>query len=53
MGRVCGMHVTEEKCVHSFGDKLEQNRPLGRPGHRMKYDIKTEWGWTGLNWLMI
>jgi hypothetical protein len=23
MGWVCGMHMTEEKCIHSFGGKLE------------------------------
>lgn len=53
MGRVCGMHVTDEKCIPSFGGKHELNRPLVRPGHRMKYDIKMERAWTGLSWLMI
>jgi hypothetical protein len=48
---MCGV---EEGCVEGFGGRPEGRRPLGRPRHRWKDNIKIglqEVGWDGMDWI--
>ena len=40
MGRECSMSCKKEKCIKNCGWKHNGKRPLGRPGHRYRDNIK-------------
>jgi len=40
MGGECGMYGGKERCIEHFGNETEGSRPLGRPRHRRKDNIK-------------
>jgi len=39
MGRACGMHGEEERCMQGFGGEPEGKTPLGRPRRRWEGNI--------------
>ena len=48
MGGECSTYGEEKKCIQVFMEILEGKRPLGRPRHRWKDNIKLdlqEVGW--------
>jgi len=48
------LHEGEEKCIWSFGEETEGNRPLGRPRHKKEYNIDLkEIGWDGMHWIRL
>jgi hypothetical protein len=53
MGGTCGKHE-EEESYRVMVEKPEEKRPFGRPTHRWKYKIRTDFqeiGWKGLDWI--
>jgi len=42
MGRTCGMHGRDEKCVQYFGWKTEGKRPLRRTRQRWVDNIRMD-----------
>jgi hypothetical protein len=50
VGKVCGTHGRDEKCVKSFGGEAWRKIPFGRPRHRWEDGIRMDlvdivWGW--------
>jgi hypothetical protein len=53
MGGACSTYGGEQWCVQDLGGETEGKRPLGRPRHRWKDNIKMdrqEVGW-GMDWI--
>jgi len=56
MGRACGLHGRQRGAYKVFVGRPERNRPLGRPMHRWKDNIKIDLqggGWGGMDWLYL
>ena len=56
MGRACGMHGEEERCMQGFGGEPEGKTPLGRPRRRWEGNIMIdlkEVGYGGMDWIKL
>jgi hypothetical protein len=52
MGGACSKYGVEEGCIEGFGGRPEGRRPLGRPRHSRKDNIKIglqEVGWEAMD----
>jgi len=56
MGRACGLYDRQRGAYKVFVGRPEGKRPLGRPVHRWKDNIKMDLkggGWGGMDWLYL
>jgi len=56
MGKTCGTHWRDEKCIPYFGWQPEGKRPLRRPRRRWEDDIRMDLKETGLgstDWIYL
>ena len=56
MGRACGLYGRQRGAYKFFVGRPGGNRPLGRPMHRWKDNIKMDLqggGWEGMDWLYL
>jgi len=52
MGEPCSLHWIDEKCIHNFGRKTLERRPLGRRRSRWEDNIRMDLrqiGWEGVD----
>jgi hypothetical protein len=56
MGRSCSTHGRDEECIKYLVEKLEGNRPRGRPRWRWEDNIRMdhrEIRWEGVYWMHL